>query len=103
MLAFFWEGLSPWHLLLILGLALLFYGNRLPDVARSLGRAVNEFKKGLKDVQSEVGREVPDEEPHKTPEKLQAPPEKIPDTPAGEHATEPAERVDASGFDQVPK
>lgn len=103
MLAFFWEGLSPWHLLLILGLALLFYGNRLPDVARSLGRAVNEFKKGLKDVQTEVGREVTDEEQQRTPQKLQAPPEKAPDVPPAEHEAEPVQRVDASGLDQIPK
>ena len=57
MLALFFEGLSPWHLLVVFALALLFWGNRLPEVARSLGRAVNEFKKGLRDVTDEIGRE----------------------------------------------
>jgi sec-independent protein translocase protein TatA len=35
---------------LILLLALLFFGaSKLPGVARSLGRSVNEFKAGMKD------------------------------------------------------
>ena len=54
------NALSPWHLLLIGVLLLLFYGNRLPEVARSLGKAVNEFKRGLKDVGEEMNR---DEQP----------------------------------------
>lgn len=37
--------------LLVIGIvALLMFGGRLPDVARSLGRSVNQFKRGLKDV-----------------------------------------------------
>lgn len=38
------------HLLLIGVVALLLFGNRLPDVARALGRSFNEFKRGLKEV-----------------------------------------------------
>lgn len=46
--------LSMWHWLVIAGVALLLFGNRLPDVARSMGRAINEFKRGLKDVEGDV-------------------------------------------------
>lgn len=42
--------LSPGHLILILVVALLLFGNRLPEVARSIGRAINEFKRGMKEV-----------------------------------------------------
>jgi sec-independent protein translocase protein TatA len=38
------------ELLVILVVALLLFGaNRIPEVARSLGRSVNAFKSGLKD------------------------------------------------------
>ena len=49
MLAFF-NALSPMHIFLVLVVALLLFGNRLPEVARSIGRAINEFKKGMKEV-----------------------------------------------------
>lgn len=36
--------------LLIVGvIVLLFFGNRLPSVMRSLGQGITEFKKGIKD------------------------------------------------------
>ena len=35
-------------------IALLLFGKRLPEVARSMGKGVVEFKKGLKGVQEEV-------------------------------------------------
>jgi sec-independent protein translocase protein TatA len=35
------------ELLLILVVALLLFGGRLPDVARSLGRTVSDLKRGL--------------------------------------------------------
>ncbi|MBN2445434.1 MAG: twin-arginine translocase TatA/TatE family subunit [Phycisphaerae bacterium] len=53
MLAFI-SGISTPGLLIILVVALLLFGNRLPEVARSLGRAMNEFKRGLKDVNDDV-------------------------------------------------
>ncbi len=35
-------------------IALLLFGSRLPQVARSVGDGIREFKKGLKDVGEEV-------------------------------------------------
>ncbi len=41
---------SPWQLLLVLAVVLLLFGStRLPDLMRSLGRSVTEFKKGIND------------------------------------------------------
>jgi sec-independent protein translocase protein TatA len=42
--------LGPMELALLAGIGLLFFGNRLPSVMRSLGQSVTEFKKGLNDV-----------------------------------------------------
>jgi sec-independent protein translocase protein TatA len=40
-------GMGPMELLIVLVVALLLFGNRLPSVARSLGRSMVEFKKGM--------------------------------------------------------
>jgi sec-independent protein translocase protein TatA len=46
-----WE----WIILLVLGL--LIFGRRLPEVGRSLGRGIVEFKKGIKGIEEEVEAE----------------------------------------------
>lgn len=53
------------ELVVILLLALLFFGaSKMPGIARSLGRSVNEFKAGMKD--EPVPQKKPDE-PAPTP------------------------------------
>ena len=47
-------GISPFHWLIIAVIVLLLFGNRLPQVMRSLGQGVVEFKKGLQGVEDEV-------------------------------------------------
>jgi sec-independent protein translocase protein TatA len=49
-------GGGEWIILLILGL--LIFGRRLPEVGRSLGKGIVEFKKGIKGVEDEVDEEV---------------------------------------------
>ncbi len=46
--------LGPFEILVILGVGLLIFGSRLPEVGRSLGKGFVEFKRGLKGVQDEV-------------------------------------------------
>ena len=56
--------LGPWEIALIIVLALLIFGpRRLPEMAKSLGQAIQEFKKTGKKVHEEVQtaiREEPD-------------------------------------------
>ncbi len=50
---------SPIGLAVIALLALLFFGHKLPSVARSLGSSVSEFKKGVKAGEDEATTETP--------------------------------------------
>ena len=45
---------GPLELTIIAIAALLLFGRRLPDVAKSMGRSIVEFKKGLKDVKDDI-------------------------------------------------
>jgi sec-independent protein translocase protein TatA len=47
---------SPVALLVVLLIALLLFGHRLPNVARSLGSSVSEFKKGVREGENEVNQ-----------------------------------------------
>lgn len=47
-------GLGPQEMLVVLVIAVLLFGKRLPEVGRSLGKGLMEFKKGLNDIKSEV-------------------------------------------------
>ncbi len=40
---------GPFEMTIILVVVVLLFGRRLPGVARSVGRSVNEFKGGLKE------------------------------------------------------
>lgn len=44
-----------WVVLLVLGL--LIFGKRLPEVGRSLGRGIVEFKKGVRGLEDEIDDE----------------------------------------------
>ncbi len=52
------------ELVLLLVVAVLLFGRRLPDIARSIGRSLTEFKKGVRETQDDV-REATDMEESK--------------------------------------
>ncbi len=50
----FLQNFGMFEMVLLGGLGLLLFGKRLPEVGRSLGRSIVEFKKGLKGVEDDV-------------------------------------------------
>ncbi|MBI2498426.1 MAG: twin-arginine translocase TatA/TatE family subunit [Opitutae bacterium] len=64
------EGLGGPEMLLIMFIVLLLFGaNRLPELARGIGKSVREFKKAASGVEEEVRRAMEEE-----PAKPSAPP-----------------------------
>jgi len=54
-MSFFALGMpGTWEWLVILALGLLIFGRRLPEVGRSLGKGIVEFKKGVKGIEDEI-------------------------------------------------
>ena len=50
------------EILVVLVIAVLIFGRRLPDIARSMGKSLTEFKKGMKETQEDIEKEPADEE-----------------------------------------
>ncbi len=48
---------------ILLVMLLLFGAKKLPELARGLGRGINEFKRASRDVQDELQRAVEEEPP----------------------------------------
>ncbi len=46
-----------WEWIIILAILLLLFGKRLPEVGRSLGKGITEFRKGVKSVYDEIDEE----------------------------------------------
>lgn len=75
-----------WEWVVILVVGLLIFGRRMPDIARSVGKSIVEFKKGLKDVKGEIDASVSaPAEPNQLP--ASEPPESPP-KPHGAEANE---------------
>ncbi|MDK1030818.1 MAG: twin-arginine translocase TatA/TatE family subunit [Planctomycetia bacterium] len=45
---------GPFEIVLIFIAALLLFGRRLPQVGRSVGQTIVQFKKGMRDVKDEI-------------------------------------------------
>jgi sec-independent protein translocase protein TatA len=77
-------NLNPIEIVFIVGLGLLLFGRKLPDVGRYLGRSMIEFKKGMKGLEDDVestgnlnnpmNNPVPMEQPRPPQRVMNAPP-----------------------------
>ena len=46
------------EIFILAGVLLLFFGNRLPSVMRSMGKSVTEFKKGVAGIEEDIDTSV---------------------------------------------
>ena len=70
-------GLGGWEWVIVVLAILLFFGSkRIPDLARSLGQSIQEFKKGAREVSDEIQNAASDNpaSPTKSVKDAQTPP-----------------------------
>lgn len=70
---------SGWEWMALVVIGLLVFGRRLPEVGRSVGKSIVEFKKGIKGIEDEI-----DDESNRTQKKA---PELKNDSPTNTNAT----------------
>jgi sec-independent protein translocase protein TatA len=46
-------NLNPLEMMVVFGIAVLLFGKRLPEVGRTLGKGIVEFKKGIRGLEEE--------------------------------------------------
>lgn len=47
-------GLGPMEMMIIGVLAVLLFGNKLPEVAKNMGKSFSDFKKGMNGIEDDV-------------------------------------------------
>ena len=80
-------GLGGQEILLLVVLGVLLFGRKLPEVGRSLGKTMVEFKKGMKGLEDEIetGNSAPAAlapEPVRAPQRITAAAPKFSDAEA---------------------
>ncbi|RLS32808.1 MAG: twin-arginine translocase TatA/TatE family subunit [Planctomycetota bacterium] len=54
-------GIGTMELMIVAGVILLLFGNRLPKVMRSLGQGIVEFKRGVQGIEDESVADSPND------------------------------------------
>ncbi len=93
-------GISIWELMILLIVLLLIFGaKRLPEMGRSLGKGMREFKDSVTGVEEAVSMDTPSPTttPTPTPTRIELPSAApAPDPPSGESEAARAERETVS-------
>jgi sec-independent protein translocase protein TatA len=61
-------NLGPIEMIMVMGVAVLLFGKRLPEVGRSLGKGIVEFKKGIRGIEDEFDISGPSSRPSRRTE-----------------------------------
>ena len=90
-------NIGPTELILILVIALIVFGpKRLPEVGRTIGKAMREFRQASQDIRDEFQMHLDDDEaPRSTPSP--APPQAIAHEPASGNGQAPRKTTRAKG------
>lgn len=62
---------GPLEIIIILVIALLLFGRRLPEIARSVGKSLTEFKRGMKETKEDIEKAVDADEIARTDDEKQ--------------------------------
>lgn len=71
---------SLFHWLIVAAIGILLFGKRLPEVGRSLGKGIVEFKKGLKGLEDDVETHANASRPEAPAIEPPRPPQRVPTT-----------------------
>lgn len=87
-------GMPGWsEVVMIAVVGLLIFGKRLPEVGRSLGKGIVEFKKGLAGIEedvSEAGKRSTAKRLDGSADELEAPDQNSAEHASADHPTKPA-------------
>ena len=87
-------GLGVWEILVILVIALLVFGPaKLPELARSLGRGLAEFRRASTEIRSSIMSAT---DPNAAPPPTQGPADEMTQMPLPSEAPAPAPPADAA-------
>ncbi|MEM7681681.1 MAG: twin-arginine translocase TatA/TatE family subunit [Planctomycetota bacterium] len=84
-LGLFAGGMGAWEWAILAFLGLLIFGKRLPEVGKSLGRGIVEFKKGLAGVDDDIADQKEKQDQAKLDAQASGAPQKV-ETPSAERA-----------------
>lgn len=87
-------GIGTWEVLFILVLALIIWGpNKLPEIARTMGKMIRTVKKASFDLTSAVTKEIEGDD-HPAPRPVDNPNSKIGAPPSATAKVEASSQVD---------